>query len=148
MDFTSGAWLWMYVGAALMLLELMAPGFVVFFFGLSAATVGMLHFALGDVFTGTWQMIAFSAFSIFYLAVLRRWLKSVFGGTKTTSQADFEFDFVGRTGVVTTAVRPPLAGRVLIGDAEWTAQSDSALEQGAQVKVVEQHNLTMKVEAI
>ena len=69
---TSCAWLWLYVGAFLMLAELLLPGFVVFFFGLSAATVGLLRFALGESFTLTWQLAAFSAFTILYLAVLRR----------------------------------------------------------------------------
>ena len=61
---TSCAWLWLYVGAFLMLAELLLPGFVIFFFGLSAATVGLLRFALGDTFTLTWQLAAFSAFTI------------------------------------------------------------------------------------
>ena len=42
MDFLSPVWLWMYAGAFLMLAELASPGFVVFFFGLAAATVSML----------------------------------------------------------------------------------------------------------
>ena len=36
---TSCGWLWLYAGVGLMLAELLAPGFVVFFFGLSAASV-------------------------------------------------------------------------------------------------------------
>ena len=52
------AWLWIYAGAALMLLELVAPGFVLCFFGLSAATVGVLRFAFGEAFTPTWQLAA------------------------------------------------------------------------------------------
>ena len=39
MDLLSPAWIWMYFGAFLMLAELASPGFVVFFFGLGAATV-------------------------------------------------------------------------------------------------------------
>ena len=38
-------WLWMYLGAFLMLLEIVSPGFVIFFFGLSASTVGLMRFA-------------------------------------------------------------------------------------------------------
>ena len=34
----------------MMLMELMAPGFVIFFFGLSAATVGLCRFAFGEAF--------------------------------------------------------------------------------------------------
>ena len=50
---TSCAWLWLYFGAFLMLMELLAPGFVVFFFGLSASTVGLCRFAMGESFTLT-----------------------------------------------------------------------------------------------
>ena len=32
---TGCAWIWMYIGAFLMLAELLMPGFVIFFFGLS-----------------------------------------------------------------------------------------------------------------
>ena len=71
---TSCAWLWIYAGAALMLLELIAPGFVLCFFGLSAASVGLLKFALGDPFTPTGQLAAFSVFSILYFLILRRYL--------------------------------------------------------------------------
>ena len=42
MDFLSPVWIWMYVGAFLMLAELISPGFVVFFFGLAAVTVSVL----------------------------------------------------------------------------------------------------------
>ena len=51
---TSCSWLWLYAGAFLMLLELLAPGFVIFFFGLSAATVGLCRAAFGEAFTLTW----------------------------------------------------------------------------------------------
>ena len=59
----SCAWIWMYIGAALMFLELVAPGFVIFFFGLGAMSVGLCRFAFGEALTPTWQCIAFSAFS-------------------------------------------------------------------------------------
>ena len=69
---TSCARLWIDAGAALMLLELIAPGFVLCFFGLSAASVGLLKFALGDAFTPTGQLAAFSVVSILYIVLLRR----------------------------------------------------------------------------
>lgn len=145
---TGCAWLWMYIGAFLMLMELLAPGFVIFFFGLSAVTVGALRFVFGEALSPTWQLAAFSGFSIFYLVLLRRWLKNVFTGDKDESEANFNNEYVGRIGKVTEAVEPPLAGRVLVGDAEWTAESDAPIAVGAIVKVVSQHNLTMKVEVM
>ena len=145
---TSCAWLWVYVGAALMLLELFAPGFVIFFFGLSAGTVGFLRFLFGEAFTLTWQLAAFSVLSIVYLVGLRRLLKQVFMGNKLATKTDFDNESIGRIGKVTEAIRPPLAGRILLGDAEWAAVADAPLEPGAAVRIVAQDNLTMKVTAV
>jgi len=142
------AWLWIYAGAALVLLELIAPGFVICFFGLSAATVGVLRFAFGAVFSAAWQLAAFSAFSILYIALLRRYLKKVFVGGKVETRTDFDNESVGRIGKVTEAIEPPLTGRVLLGDAEWTAEADVSIPVGTHVKVVSQSNLTMKVTAV
>ena len=131
-----------------MLLELIAPGFILCFFGLSAATVGVLKFAFGNAFTLTWQLAAFSAFSILYIFILRRYLKRVFVGGKVETRTDFDNDSVGRIGKLTAAVRPPLTGRVMLGDAEWTAEADRPIEVGANVRVVAQSNLTMRVEEL
>ena len=145
---TSCAWLWLYAGAFLMLMELLAPGFVIFFFGLSAATVGLVRALVGDAFGLTWQLAAFSAFSIVYLVVLRRWLKKTFLGGKVETKTDFDNEYVGRVGKVTAAIEPPLTGRVEIGDAEWTASAESAIAAGSTVRVISQNNLTMKVEVV
>ena len=139
------AWLWLYAGAFLMLMELLAPGFVLFFFGMSAGTVGLCRFAFGEAFGPTWQIAAFSAFSILYLVVLRRWMKKTFFGKSVEAGTDFDNEFVGRAGRVVSAIDPPLTGRVVIGDAEWTAEADVPIPAGATVTVVSQNNLTMKV---
>ena len=144
----SCAWLWIYAGAALMLLELIAPGFILCFFGLSAATVGVLRFAFGEAFTLTWQLAAFSAFSVLYIVLLRRYLQKVFVGGKVETKTDFDNESVGRIGRVTEAINPPLTGRVILGDAEWTATSARAIPAGANVRVVAQANLTMTVEEV
>ena len=144
----SCAWLWVYAGAALMLLELIAPGFILCFFGLSAATVGILRFAFGDTFTLTGQLAAFSVFSVLYIVILRRYLKRVFVGGKVETKTDFDNESIGRVGKLTVAVRPPLTGRVMLGDSEWTAESERPIEVGANVRVIAQQNLTMKVEEI
>ena len=145
---TSCAWLWLYVGAFLMLAELLLPGFVNFFFGLSAATVGLIRFALGESFTLTWQLAAFSAFTILYLAVLRRVLTKIFSGSVEHSSIDLDNSAVGRTGQVTAEIAPPKTGRVMIGDAEWTAIASAPIAAGVDVKVVGQDNLTMTVEPL
>lgn len=145
---TSCAWMWVYVGCFLMLLELAAPGFVVFFFGLAAATVGVLRAICGDAFDISWQLAVFSIASILYIAVLRRLLKKIFVGGQVETKTDFDNDSVGRVGKVTEVIEPPRTGRVQLGDAEWTAISDTPIGVGADVKVISQNNLTMKVEVL
>ena len=146
MDFLSPVWIWMYVGAFLMLAELASPGFVVFFFGLAAATVS----ALKGIFPSMplWmQLAAFSFLSIFYLLVLRRYLKRVFVGEKEESSSIGK-EYIGRVGRVVEVVRPDVPGRILLGDAEWAATSDTRLEPGTEVRVVAQDNLTLGVKPI
>lgn len=144
----SCGWIWLYVGAFLMLAEIVVPGFVLFFFGLSAMTVGLLRFVFGEGFSLAWQLAAFSAFSLAYLLLLRKWVTGIFSGFSVTSKTDFGHETVGRTGRITKAIRPPLTGRVMIGDAEWTAAASVPIDEGADVRVVSQDNLTMTVEAV
>jgi membrane protein implicated in regulation of membrane protease activity len=129
-----------------MLMEFFVPGLVIFFFGLSAATVGVIRMATGAAFSSTWQVMAFSGFSVLYLVLLRRWVKGVFTGARTEADFSAGGDYVGRAGRVVAAIEPPHGGRVMIGDAEWNAIADERLETGSDVKVVRQENLTMVVE--
>ena len=144
----SCAWIWLYLGAFLMLMELLSPGFVIFFFGLSAATVGLCRAVFGEAFDLTWQLASFSVFAILYLVVLRRWLKKTFFGGTDETKTDFDNEYLGRVGKVTEAIEPPLAGRVEIGDSMWSAAADAPIAVGTTVKVVSQNNLTMKVEVV
>ncbi len=131
-----------------MFLELLSPGFVVFFFGLSAVSVGCLRMVLGEGFTLTWQISVFAALCVVYLMFLRRLLKRLFFGMSETSATNFENEFVGRVGRITEAVVPPRTGRVQIGDSEWTASSAAPIENGCEVRVVSRDNLTMVVEKL
>ena len=131
-----------------MFLELIVPGFVLFFFGLAAATVGVLRAVFGEAFDVSWQLATFSLASVVYIAVLRRLLKKVFVGGKVEAATDFDNESVGRVGRVTEPIDPPKSGRVLIGDAEWTAVADMPIAAGSDVRVVAQNNLTMSVERL
>ena len=146
MDFLSPVWLWMYAGAFLMLAELASPGFVVFFFGLAAATVSLSKGAFPP--SPLWgQLAAFSVYSIIYLLVLRKYLKKVFTGDKQESSS-INNEYIGRVGRVVEVVRPDVPGRIILGDAEWAAKCDRRLDLGTEVRVVSQDNLTLGVEPI
>ena len=77
---------------------------------------------------------------------LRRYVKSVFLGDSDDSKATDEY--VGRLAKVTETVRPETPGRVMLGDAEWTAVASERLDPGTEVKVTGRKNLTLKVERI
>lgn len=141
-------WIWLYIGSALMILELISPGFVIFFFGLAAATTGVVTRFSGDGFTTVWQVLTFAGLSIVYLVFLRRGVKKLFSGTVETSASNFEDDFPGKIAVVTEDINTPLSGRVMLGDAEWTAVADVPIEKGVNVRVVVRDNLTLKVERV
>ena len=149
MDFLSAGWIWLYIGAGLMLAEILTPGFVMFFFGLSAATVGVLVLLLPDTFrlTTMWQLALFSFFSLVYLVTLRRYVKNVFLGDNGKTRALTD-EFAGRMGEVTKALAPDLPGRVVVGDAEWDAIAAAPIAVGARVKVLSRRNLTLTVEAV
>ena len=146
MSFLSPVWIWLYVGAFLMLAELISPGFVMFFFGLAAVTVSVLMWIFPSL--PLWgQLAAFSVLSIFYLLVLSRYIKSVFMGAKDESPS-IDNEYVGRVGRVVAEIRPEVPGRILLGDAEWAAQAATRLETGTEVWVVAQENLALRVEPI
>jgi membrane protein implicated in regulation of membrane protease activity len=149
MDFLSAGWLWLYIGAGLMLAEILMPGFVVFFFGLSAATLGLLILVLPEAFqlTTSWQLALFSLFSIVYLVTLRRYLKSVFLGD-SEDRLSASDEFAGRIGEVVIAIAPSIPGRVLIGDSEWDAVAVESIAVGSKVKILSRKNLTLTVESI
>jgi len=141
--------LWLYAGAGLMLAEIMTPGFVMFFFGMSAATVGILVLAAPDSMTPSfmWQLALFSALSLVYLLTLRRMVKAIFTGDNGQS-GKLEDDFAGRLGEAAAAISPGVPGRVVVGDAEWDAVSESHIPAGSKVRVVSRKNLTLKVEPV
>ena len=141
-------WCWLYVGAGIMLLELVSPGFVIFFFGLAAATVGLLRFGFGEAFDMTWQFSAFSALSILYLVFLRRFLKTVFMGKVEREKNSMDDDMAGILGEVREEINPPSPGRVMVRDAQWTAKAAGFIAAGEKVRVVSRENLTLVVERI
>ena len=129
-----------------MLAEIVSPGFVIFFFGLGAATVSVFKWAVPSL-SLAWQLALFSICSVAYLVVLRRYMKKLFLGD-SESALGVSGEYVGRVGKVVETIRPEVPGRIMLGDSEWTATAAERLDPGAEVKVVAQKNLTMEVEEV
>ena len=149
MDFLDIGWLWLYVGAGLMLAEILTPGFVMFFFGLSSATVGAFVLLLPDQFCPSfkWQLAMFSIFSLVYIVTLRRYMKKIFLGDNGRSRALID-QFAGRIGEVSATIEPGLPGRVLVGDAEWSAEAGEYIPVGTKVRILSRKNITLTVKRL
>ncbi len=146
MNFTAAAWLWLYLGAFLMLAEIVSPGFVIFFFGLGAVTVAGAKWLVPSM-PLSWQLALFSICSVIYLVVLRRYMKNLFLGDAQGSLG-LKGEYVGRIGRVVSAIRPEVPGRIVLGDSEWSATAGEPVDPGVEVRVVSRDNLTMRVEPI
>ncbi|HNX33985.1 MAG TPA: NfeD family protein [Kiritimatiellia bacterium] len=137
---------WLYVGIALILLEVMTPGLVSLFFGLSALTVALIAWLVGDGFGQVWQWLAFSAFSVLYILLLRKSLKNVFNGDREISDNPAD-EYTGKLAVVTEAVAPNKPGRVEFGGTTWKAEAEQDLAAGASVRITGKKNLTLTVQS-
>ncbi len=136
---------WLYFGVGLIILEVMTPGLVSLFFGLSALTVALFAW-LFPLPQGV-QWLGFSLFSVVYILLLRKSLRRVFNGDKEVSES-LSDGFTGKLAVVVEPVAPNKPGRVEFCGSNWTAEADAELPAGASVRISGKKNLTLKVEAV
>ena len=122
--FSPAVW-WAIVGIGLMLLELAAPGLVLFFFGLGALLTALL----------VWLVPLFG---------LRRWIKPVFTGSARTRDSYSE-GMVGQEARVLAGISPDEAGKVELNGTAWKAESNEELEVGEAVVVIGHKSLTLVV---
>jgi membrane protein implicated in regulation of membrane protease activity len=135
---------WLYAGIALIILEVMTPGLVSIFFGLSALVVALITWLVPGV-PQLAQWLMFSLFSILFIALLRKTLKKTFSGTSEVTEDMFD-SFSGKRAVVTEAITPIKTGRVEFNGSGWTAEADEALDVGTPVRIKCKKNLTLFVE--
>lgn len=137
---------WLYVGIGLIILEVMTPGLVSIFFGLSALVVALITWLVPGLSQLT-QWLMFSTFSILFIALLRKTLKQTFSGTSEVTEDMFD-SFTGKRAVVTESITPMKPGRVEFNGAGWMAEAEEVLEVGTQVLIKRKKNLTLYVERI
>lgn len=68
-----GAWNWLIIAAALMILELLAPGIFLIWLGLAALLTGLLAFAITLAWQG--QILAFAVFTVAAIPAWRYFAK-------------------------------------------------------------------------
>ncbi len=137
------AFFWLVLGLALLIMEVVTPGFVILFFGLAAIVVGLLClvFPLG----GGWQLLLFAAISVISLVTLRKQLRQVMTGRKSDDDQGIDDSCVGQRVVVVEGISPSREGKVEMHGVSWSAQADEVLEPGTRVTVMDRKGLTLTV---
>jgi len=138
---------WLILGLLLMGTELITPGFVLFFFGLSALTVGGAVYFFPPESGALWPAILFAVLSVVYLLALRRIFKRVFTGRTGNGKQAFD-DFEGQLATVTQAITENAPGKVEFRGAAWTAAADMPIAAGARVKIHRKESLTLFVQPL
>lgn len=134
---------WFLIGIFFYVVELVMPGFIVFFFGFGAwCTALAVYFA--DISTSA-QLGVFLATSLVTLFLLRKYIQTVFIGSAQQDDPSVRAKPVSDTGVVTEDIIPPGKGRVKYGGSFWRAVADERISVGTTVKIISQDNLEVTV---
>ena len=134
---------WFLVGLAFYVVELVVPGFIIFFFGFGAWCTALAAY-LTDISLST-QMLVFLVASLTTLILLRTYLQKIFIGRFQFDVAPPQAQPVATTGMVTQDIAPPAPGKVKYGGTFWTAHADHPIPKGTVVKIVQQENLEVRV---
>jgi membrane protein implicated in regulation of membrane protease activity len=139
-----GAWSWWLLGLLLLALELLAPGFVLVWFGVAAILIGVL--ALVVDWPIQWLALIWSVLSIVLLIAGRLWFRRE---TAETSQDPFLNDRAGRLIGRIFVLSEPLGengGRIVIDDGTWRV-TGPVLPAGTRVVVRSVDGITLVVAA-
>ncbi len=135
---------WLILGVVLLTMEVLTPGFVIFFFGVAAMLVGVICWLAKP--SEAWQMILFAGLSVVTLLTLRRRVRTILDGRRRNGGEGIDDVCVGRRALVTVPVGPPpREGRVELDGTGWNAVADEAIEAGAAVVVTARNGLTLTV---
>ncbi len=137
--------LWFIAGLVMILLEFVAPGVIVIFFGVGAWVVALAMW-LGLIDSVPAQCLTFAFSSLVLIFGLRRYVTSWFVGGSLNTGAAVEDEFIGKTVRVVRAIGGgENTGKVELKGAEWNARCDVALQKGSSAVVVARDGLELTV---
>ena len=137
--------IWFIAGLVMILLEFVAPGVVIVFFGVGAWVVAGSMW-IGVIDSVPAQCLTFAISSLLLLFILRRYVTSWFVGLSSNGGANIEEEFIGKTVRVTREIGGgDAAGKVELKGAEWSARSDHELCTGSFATVVDRDGLDLIV---
>jgi membrane protein implicated in regulation of membrane protease activity len=144
MDGIETYWIWLVIGLALALLEMLVPGVYLIWLAMAALAIAVLAFVSAPPLA--LQVIAWVSLSLIFAFSARRWLRDrpiVSSDPLLNNRAG---RLVGETALVTQAIDSG-TGRVKVGDSEWTARGEDA-EAGARVRIIGARGTELLVEPV
>ncbi|MDP3003747.1 MAG: NfeD family protein [Bacteroidales bacterium] len=134
---------WFLIGLVLFLLELVIPGFFIFFFGLGAWITALVCL-IGEPGTNL-QIIIFALTSVLSLIALRRIIQEKFFYSKGNLSDEVEDEFTGKEALTTTDIGPDKKGKIEFKGTTWKAESKSEIKEGQTAIIIEKENFTLIV---
>lgn len=135
---------WFVLGLCLFLLELIMPGFIIFFFGLGAWVTALICL-IGHPGTNL-QILIFALTSGILLAALRRIIQKKFLNSKNTKSEDVEDEFTGKEALALSDFGGLKKGKIEFKGTTWTADSPSQISEGQRVIIIEKESFKLTVE--
>lgn len=116
-------WWWAIGGLILLIAEVIAPGFFLVFVGAAAIATGL--FTLMFDLSLALQLVLFVLYTALAVMIGKRWYAEPHGGDQRHAINEPDKRLIGRTVTVVTEVDDH-AGRVRVGDGEWSARGGPA----------------------
>ncbi len=142
MTLTTAGLMWLIMGVICFLLEMMLPGFILFFFALGAwitALVCWLYPVTLNV-----QLAIFLSSSLLSLFILRGIIRKTFFGDVSADEDDV-IVAAGDSATVSVDIIPPAEGKIDYSGTQWRAIADEQIGKGSVVTIISQDGLCMKV---
>lgn len=143
-SFLSATVLWFILGFAFLLLEFIAPGFILFFFGLGA-WVTALATLLFDIPLNV-QLLIFLVSSISFVFLFRKWLRKKLGYKKAVRDV-LKDEIIGKTAKAETPISPDQQGKVYFRGTSWSAASSDVINEGEEVTIIGNDSIILIVKS-
>ncbi|MGK2923437.1 MAG: NfeD family protein [Methyloceanibacter sp.] len=137
-----GAWNWMILAAVLLVLEMIAPGIFLMWFGFAAAATGLIVFRYDIVWQ--WQLIWFCGLSLAAVLLANRYLRQHPLESDQPLLNNRAAQLIGQSFDLAEPIENG-RGSIRVGDTIWRVEGPE-LPKGARIKIVGTDGSVLKVE--
>jgi membrane protein implicated in regulation of membrane protease activity len=136
--------IWFIIGLVLFLLELVIPGFVIFFFGVGAWITALLCLIAHPGINI--QIIVFAVTSVLSLLALRKMIQKRFFYKDEGRSDVVEDEFTGKEAKALMDFEPGTQGKVEFKGTTWKAESTVPIHEGQIVVIRQKNDFKLNVE--